>query len=197
MNGRSDRTASGLQSYAMLLRGVNVGGRNRLPMSLLRAILERSGCAGVRTYIQSGNAVFRASESVAHAALRATRAHIARHLGRKIPVCLRTGDELARIVQDNPFPDAEKAPRTLHVGFCEEVPAPERIAALDPNRSPPDRHCCRGREIYLHLPNGFARSKFTNAHFDAVLATLSTFRNWRTVLKLLELAAEQDQRGRP
>ena len=82
--------------------------------------------------------------------------------------------------------------KTLHVGFLDSVPAASLVAGLDSNRSPGDRFEVCGREIFLHLPNGVANSKLTNAYFDAALKTPSTFRNWRTVLKLAEMAATSD-----
>ena len=181
---------AGESAYALLLRGVNVGGRNRLPMVVLAAALRDAGCLAVRTYIQSGNAIFRATASDARDAASAVAATVAEHTGRSVPVILRTREELARAVRDNPFPDAGRDHRTLHVGFSGIRPAPERIAALDPDRSPPDEFAVVGREIYLHLPNGMARTKLSNAYFDSVLGTTTTFRNWRTVLKLLEMASE-------
>jgi uncharacterized protein (DUF1697 family) len=76
---------------------------------------------------------------------------------------------------------------TLHVAFLADAPGAKRTALLDPGRSPPDRFVLRHREIYLHFPNGVARTKFTNVYFDSKLGTMSTVRNWRTVLRLLEL----------
>ena len=77
----------------------------------------------------------------------------------------------------------------LHVVFLADAPDAEHVEALDPNRSSPDEFAVRGREIYLHCPNGLARSKLTNSYFDSRLSTISTMRNWKTVRKLLELAA--------
>ena len=103
---------------------------------------------------------------------------------------LRTAREVADVVRENPFHAAERLEQTLHVGFMSvRIPA-ERVAALDPNRSPPDEFESRGRELYLRVPNGFARSKFTSAYFERVLGTAITFRNWRTVRRLSEMAEE-------
>ena len=185
---RSNRPAT--RAYALLLRGVNVGGRNRLRMAPLAEALRSAGCQAVRTYIQSGNAVFRATPSEAREAAVAAAALATERTGRNVETVLRTGEELERAVLDNPFRDAEGDHRSLHVGFLSLRPAPQRVAALDLNRSLPDKFAVRGREIYLHLPNGAARTRLTNAYFDSILGTVSTFRNWRTVLKLLEMAAE-------
>ena len=103
-----------------------------------------------------------------------------------MPVVTRSAVELRRAVEGNPFLAAGADVATLHVGFLASEPKAEPVAALDPARSPPDRFEVRGREIFLCLPDGVARSKLTNAYFDSKLATTSTFRNWRTVLTLLE-----------
>jgi uncharacterized protein (DUF1697 family) len=108
-------------------------------------------------------------------------------LGFRTPIVIRSADELRRVVADNPFLGTIADVGSLHVGFLAELAGPEKVAALDPKRSPGDSFKVRGREIYLCLPNGVARSKLTNNYFDSALATTSTFRNWRTVLKLVEM----------
>jgi uncharacterized protein (DUF1697 family) len=90
-------------------------------------------------------------------------------------------------VANNPFLAAGAADETLHVLFLADPPSPRRVADLDPDRSPPDAFVVLGQEVYLRLPHGAARTKLTNAYFDARLATTSTGRNWRTVTKLLAL----------
>jgi uncharacterized protein (DUF1697 family) len=100
-------------------------------------------------------------------------------------VVLRTAEQLAAAVRDNPLSGIP--PEMLYLYFLAGQPDAARVAQLDPNRSKPDAFIVRGREIYLHLPNGAGRTKLTNAYFDAKLAVISTARNWRTVLKLLEL----------
>jgi uncharacterized protein (DUF1697 family) len=91
-------------------------------------------------------------------------------------------------VRGNPFLEAGADIGTLHVAILADAPAAAKVKALDPDRSPPDAFAVRGREIYLQCPNGYGRTKLTNAYFDSKLATTSTVRNWRTVLKLVELA---------
>lgn len=187
----------GASAYVLLLRGVNVGGRNGVPMATVIAALRRAGCDSVRTYIQSGNAVFRSTNAVAADAAEAVAATVAETVGRTIPVVLRTREDLSRIVRHNPFTDAALDHRAVHVGFSDLQPAPERVAALDPQRSRPDEFLVQGREIYLRLPNGAAGTKLTSTYFDSVLGTTTTFRNWRTVLKLLAMASERDSGTHP
>jgi uncharacterized protein (DUF1697 family) len=173
--------------YVAFLRGINVGGKNRLPMKDLVAMLDEAGGRDVQTYIQSGNAVFRATEACAARIPDAIAKRVADRLGFRAPVVMRTAGELRAIARGNPFLRAGADPKALHVMFLADLPTPARIAALDPGRSPPDEFAARGREIYLRCPNGVGRSKLTNQYFDTKLATTSTMRNWRTVLKLVEM----------
>lgn len=185
-------TAAGhLASHVALLRGINVGGKNKLPMNALTAIFRDAGCVDVRTYIQSGNVVFTASPALAAELPARIPARIADQFGFQPPVVVRTAANMERVVAANPFL-AEGAPETaLHVLFLADAPEPARLAALDPDRSPPERFVAHGQEIYLHAPNGLARSKLTNDYFDRTLATISTARNWRTVTTLLTMLSER------
>ena len=172
--------------YIALLRGVNVGGRNKLPMADLRAIFTEAGCAAVQTYIQSGNVVFEAAPGLAESLPEIVTAAIQRRFGFESAVVIRTGEELRQVVASNPF-DTTGDPRLLHVAFLGEAPSDEAVARLDPERSPQDAFVVRGRHVYLHYPNGVAGSKLTNEYLAAQLGTASTMRNWRTVLTLLEM----------
>ena len=175
------------ETYVALLRGINVGGKNKLPMKDLAEIFVEAGCDGVRTYIQSGNVIFRASSSVASELSVRVTARIAERFGIRAPVQTRTAEQLRDVVFNNPFLLAGEAEETLHVMFLADLPSQRRVDDLDPDRSPPDRFIVQGREVFLQLPNGVANSKLTNDYFDSKLATTSTGRNWRTVTKLLEL----------
>jgi uncharacterized protein (DUF1697 family) len=179
---------SRLSSYVALLRGINVGGRNLLPMKQLAGLFAEAGCADVRTYIQSGNVVFKASQAKAGRLPGLVAKGIEDRFGYRAPVLLRSVEELAETVRNNPFLQTGAPENWLYVMFLASQPDDGRVAALDPDRSPPDVYCVRGREIYLQCPNGVGPSKLTNAWFDSRLATVSTGRNWRTVLKLFELA---------
>lgn len=167
--------------YAVLLRGINVGGKNKLPMKNLAELFAAVGCRSVETYIQSGNVVFDASSSVARQAPQAIGEAIEQRFGYRVPLILRSGRELAQVVAENPFLRQGVAEKELHVYFLADRPAE---AELDAKRSAPDEFILCGREIYLRLPNGMGRSKLTNAYFDSKLKTVSTGRNWATVLRL-------------
>jgi len=174
-------------AHIALLRGINVGGKHRLPMKDLAAIFRDAGCRGVRTYIQSGNVVLEAEPALARRAPALVERAVAETFGFEVPVVTRTAAELRRAASLNPFLEAGAEPGTLHLVFLRDRPAEAAVASLDPERSPPDRFAVHGREIYLHCPNGVARSKLTVQYFDSRLGTTSTVRNWRTVLELLEM----------
>jgi uncharacterized protein (DUF1697 family) len=179
-----------LAKYVALLRGVNVGGKNLLPMKDLAQIFIEAGCADVRTYIQSGNVIFRAAGSVLEELPGRVMQRITERFGYRTPIILRTVDQVDKAIRNNPFAKAGAPGNTLCVLFLEDLPSAERVRNLDPARSPPDAFFVAGREIYLHFPNGMARSKLTNAYFDSKLATTSTARNWNTVLKLFDLVKD-------
>ncbi len=173
--------------HLALLRGINVGGKNMLPMKELRDMFTAAGCDDVRTYIQSGNVVFRADPNIIAPLADAVTAQIAARFGYRVPLVVRTAEEVGEVISHNPFIAVGAAEETLHVLFLAGRPKAAHVDALDPNRSPPDEFAVRGQEIYLRLPNGAGRTKLTNAYFDAQLATISTGRNWRTVTTLFAL----------
>lgn len=175
--------------HVALLRGINVGGKNRLPMKVLSAMFVAAGCSDVQTYIQSGNVAFTASDALARRLPAAISAAIEDQAGLTVPVMTRSLAELRSVVVDNPFLKADAEEKSLHVLFLADKPKANDTAALDAGRSPPDVFEVRGREIFLMCPNGLARTKLTNAYFDAKLKTTSTARNWRTVQQLVDLAA--------
>jgi uncharacterized protein (DUF1697 family) len=173
--------------YLALLRGINVGGKNKLPMKDLVEIFIEAGCADVRTYIQSGNVIFRASPGVSAQLPEEITSLVAKRFGFQTPVILRTAEQLRDVISNNPFRKAGAAEDTLHVMFLADLPSPLSVDNLDPDRSRPDTFIVRGQEVYLQLSNGVAGTKLSNNYFDSKLTTTSTGRNWRTVTKLLEL----------
>jgi uncharacterized protein (DUF1697 family) len=178
------------KAYLALLRGINVGGKNKLPMKDLAAIFVAAGCKDVRTHIQSGNVIFGAPARALARLPGLVAAKIEEQFGYRVPVVLRTAAEIRETMASNPFL-AEGSPEDmLHVLFLADRPDPSAILGLDPDRGAPDSFVVRGNEIYLRLPNGVARSKLTNAYFDSKLETISTGRNWRTLTVLHERLAE-------
>lgn len=174
-------------TYLALLRGINVGGKNKLPMKDLVGLFEDVGCLNVRTFIQSGNVIFNASRGLVKGLPNLITRTIEENLGYRIPVVLRTAEEMDEAIHWNPFIAAGVPEKTLHVYFLASLPDARAVATLDASRSLPDRFQVCGQEIYVELPNGMARTKLTNAYFDSKLATISTARNWKTVIQLHKL----------
>jgi uncharacterized protein (DUF1697 family) len=175
------------RTHVALLRGVNLSGKNRLPMKDLAVIFTEAGCQNVHTYIQSGNVIFSAGCKLAVRLPGLITAEIARRFEFRTQIILRTGEEMREVIANNPFVKAAVAEQELHVMFLAELPDSRDVDRLDKHRSPPDEFIVRGREIYLRLPNGMGRTKLGNSYFDSKLRTTSTARNWRTVLKLAEM----------
>jgi uncharacterized protein (DUF1697 family) len=183
------------KTYVALLRGINVGGKNKLPMTHLVQLFIEQGCDEVRTFIQSGNVIFNAKPEVAIVLADRITEQIAKRYAYRPPVILRTEGDMDAVVSNNPFLKRNLPEEDLHVLFLADIPKASAIGLLDSNRSPPDEFAVLGREIYLRLPNGAGTTKLTNAYFDLKLSTISTGRNWRTVTKLLELARRRLRSG--
>jgi uncharacterized protein (DUF1697 family) len=183
---RPGQAANQMDWHIALLRGVNVGGKHLLAMKDLVAMVEAEGGRDVSTYIQSGNVVFRATPSVVERLPSTLGRILADRFALDVTVMTRSAAALRLVVESNPFVSTGADPATLHVAFLAGAPTAARIAGLDPDRSPPDRFEVRGHVVYLHLPNGMARTRLTNAYLDAKLGTTSTVRNWRTVVHLLD-----------
>jgi uncharacterized protein (DUF1697 family) len=175
--------------YALLLRGVNVGTKNSLPMAELRAMLSKIGCTDVRTYVQSGNAVF--GTKLGPAALTAEiEAALERRMGRPIATTLRTLEQLRAIVEANPLAKVASNPAYSCVTFLSDAPSKAELAPLRAQDFDPERFEIAGKEIYTWYPNGQARSPLAAAIGKLPLRGAVTTRNWNTVEKLLDMLAE-------
>jgi len=178
-----------------LLRGINVGGHHLIKMDALRALFESLGMRGVRTHLQSGNVVCKtAARDAAPLRARLEKA-IEREFGFHSDVVLRTTAELRQAVAANPWtsrPGME--PARLAVHFLYSDPTPEaRAAVLKLDTAPEELHIA-GRELYVYYHNGMARPKMSMPLVEKTLRTSGTSRNWNTVRKLLEMAAEMETR---
>jgi uncharacterized protein (DUF1697 family) len=186
-----------MATHVALLRGINLGGRNKVAMADLRTLVAGLGHADVSTYIQSGNVLFTAPDDAdcAVTAQVITEA-IGTTLGVSAPVVVLTRDELAQILAANPFPD-EPDPRRVHAVVLSEPPWPELEVKLDAARAKSakaggtDEVLAVGRTLYLHTPDGYGRSVLAEALLRVVSSPKSgatgTARNWATMTKLLEL----------
>ena len=166
----------------VLLRGVNLGRHNRISMPELRAVLEGVGCRDVQTYVQSGNAVV--DHDAPPAGLEPLVAEALAAHGLPVPVMVRTGEELARVVAASPWHDLD--PKLFHVAFLSGDPDPAKVAAIDHEALLPERVVVGERVLYLDYAMGAGRSK----GLDRLrLGVDATARNWRTVTALRDLTA--------
>lgn len=178
-----------MKTYIALFRGINVGGNNILAMKDLKAILEKLGAENVKTYIQSGNAVFRHDAGSAADLADRISAAVRKNHGFRPQVFLRSAADLAKAIVENPFPHADKEPKTLHVFFLESAPKTPDLKTLECWRTGSERFALKGLLFYLHAPDGIGRSKLANSAGKA-LGVAATARNWRTVTKLMDMIQE-------
>lgn len=176
-----------MNRYVALLRGVNVVGKNRLAMGTLRDLLEGLGCSGVKTYLQSGNAVFgHEARDTAGLAERINEA-VRSSAGFDPQVLLLSPSDMEEAIKGNPFPSADEAPTAVHVFFLPSPPPHPDLAQLERLCSGLEEYALRGKFFYLHTPDGFGRSKLA-ARVEKALGVPATARNWRSVKEIRALA---------
>ncbi len=180
----------GVVRHVALLRGINVGGKNMLPMAALTKLFVDAGCVEVSTYIQSGNVVFGATPAVAKRLSVELPKLVHKKYGFEPRLMVRSADEFREAAAGNPFMKSGVDTKSLFVGFLDTVPPARLVAALDPDRSPGDKFAVRGREIYLFLTNGPIKTRLTGPYVEATLKVSSTVRNWNTVMKLASMVGE-------
>jgi uncharacterized protein (DUF1697 family) len=171
----------------VLLRGINIGSRNRISMPELREALEDAAYDDIGTYLQSGNVVLTSSKSAKQVAQDCERL-IADRFGLDIAVVTRTRNELAKVVERNPLARVAKDPKRYQVSFLEKKPAAKVVRELEDVASDQEKVVSIGRELYAWHPAGVARSKLWAQLAGKNLGVTATARNWTTVTKLLELA---------
>lgn len=185
-----------MRTHAALLRGINVGGHNKVSMSDLREIFASLGHTEVVTYIQSGNAVFATTETDASALAQGLGRAIAERLALRVPAVVMSREDLASVIAENPFPE-EADPKALHVLFMQEPPGTgltELLAAAVARaraKGSRDEAVVGSRALYLRTPDGLGRSELSAelGRGDArrEVSSVATARNWATVTTLLRL----------
>jgi uncharacterized protein (DUF1697 family) len=175
--------------HVVLLRGINLGSRNRVSMPKLRAVLEEAGFDDVRTYLQSGNVVL-SSPKKADDVRRACERLISKELGLDVDVVVRSRAQLAAVVKRNPLGKVAKNPKRYQVSFLAGKPPAGLKKKLDAAAAEKERFVVAGREVYAWHPEGAARSKLWTLLAGRQLGVTATSRNWTTVTKLLELASD-------
>ena len=173
--------------HIVLLRGINLGPRNRIAMPVLRDALAEAGFEDVSTYLQSGNVVLSGGTSAAAVAKSVERV-IESSFGLDIPVVVRTRAQLAKVVALDPLGDVVTNPKRYQVSFLAEEPSPELVEKLAAAALDSERFIAIGRELYAWHPDGVARSKLWGRLAGRDLGITATARNWTTVTALLALA---------
>jgi uncharacterized protein (DUF1697 family) len=180
-----------MPTYVALLRGINIGPHKRMKMDKLRASCEGLGFTGVKTYIQSGNVIFKAPKLSPAALSKRLRECIVKDFGFSAEVISRSREDMKNIIDDNPF-TKERGMDTskLHVVFLSQAPTKEALAKLQALTLAPDRTCSSGTEIYFYFPNGVSGSSLWKHPLDRITGVPGTMRNWNTVNKLYQMAME-------
>ena len=178
--------------YISILRGINLGGHNKILMSDLKLLYESLYFTQVVTYIQSGNVIFEAKDNEDPSELAQKIEHaIAEKYSFTVPVIIRTVEEWAKIVSNNPFLreegiDLEK----LHVTFLSDLPSDVPLDKIKTFDYPPDKFVIMDKNVYLYCPIDYGHTKLSNSFFESKLKVKATTRNWKTLNKLLELSTQ-------
>lgn len=177
--------------YVALLRGINLGGRNKVAMTDLRQVVASLGHTEVATYLQSGNVIFTGPDANPITLAEALEQEIARQLAVQSAVVVLSREELARVIADNPFPE-ETNPKCLHVVFRRHKIGPDAIAAISAaqqrarGKGSRDEAIAVGCALFLRTPDGLGRSELaTQLARSSSQAAAGTARNWATVIRLM------------
>jgi uncharacterized protein (DUF1697 family) len=178
-----------MRTHISLLRGINVGGHHEITMAALKSLYESLGLAGVTTYIRSGNVLFQSPLKNPSAIEKMLEQSIQSSFGFDVTVIIRSPAQLSQIVSESPFAHrrAINVDR-LAVSFLKSTPTPERVRALKAITLPTcDEFAIAGTVIYLHCPDGFAKTPLTGSFFEKHLGVHVSARNWKTTTTLLEM----------
>lgn len=175
-----------MKTWIALLRGVNVVGRNQVPMKTLAAALERAGFRSVRTYLQSGNVVFQSRSGTPHTLGVRIAQLVLGEFGFEPRVMVIDGKELATAIRGNPFPAAHENHKLVHLYFLAGSPKKADLGALAKLDAGREQFALKGEVFYLYTPDGFADSVL-QSRVERCLGVAATARNWRTANELLKM----------
>lgn len=176
-----------LSTWIALLRGINVSGRNIIPMAELRVCCTKLGYQSVQTYIQSGNIIFQTDASAAQIETALEQA-IHSHFNLHIPVIVRHATDWPSYIANNPFPDQSQSQANLvMLALSKAVPAADAVAKLRERAVSGEQIEQVGDALWVYYADGVARSKLAPALFDRLVGSHVTARNWNTVLRLQEV----------
>lgn len=178
-----------MEKKIAILRGINVGGKRKILMADLRSLLEGLGFSDVSTYIQSGNAFFSSqTKSTDLEIADEIQKAILEKYGFEVPVIVRTAKSIANAIKNNPFYEDESTDISkLHLTFLKEKPSDENRLKTETYNYEPDKFIISGSDTFIYCEGKYHKSKLTNNFFEKKLKVSATTRNWKTVLKLLEL----------
>lgn len=181
-----------MNAFISMLRGINVGGQKKIRMAELANLYESLGLVSVKTYVQSGNVVFKSTKSNVSALANLIEGQIKRLLGYSVSVFIRETNDFQRIIAGNLFLNKRKEdPAKLHVTFLYRPPSEAKLGSLGIPNNKGDEFFVGSQEIYIFCPNGYARTKFSNTFFEKKLEVPATTRNWNTVTTLYKMANEE------
>lgn len=172
--------------YVAFLRGINVGGKNKVKMETLREICAALGFENVKTYINSGNIIFETSKTGDGKLAAKISEAIEKQFGLQIKTIVRSIAAVEEIARNNPFADEFENDKDLHVFFLDEEMPPDKTELLLSNNNENERYFVRGREIFCLLKISVLDSLMGKDYIAKKLKISSTSRNWRTVNKVLE-----------
>lgn len=181
-----------MNKYIVLIRGINVGGRNKLLMKELVVILKGLGCVNVKTYIQSGNVVLQSSNDNVTELSKIIGQAINQQQGFQPHIHILTTKDLQQAIDNNPFTEAKVDPKTLHFGFLDSMPSNPNIGKLAALKTTTEYFQLIDKVFYLNAPDGIGRSKLA-AQSEKALGVPMTSRNWRTVDKLQSMLMELEK----
>ena len=174
-----------------ILRGINVGGKRKILMADLRGLFEKMKFSNISTYIQSGNVFFNVKSEPNNLELsQKIEEAIKKEFGLEVPVIVRTPKEIEVAINQNPFYQSNSDITSLHLTFLQEKPTEENRQTTAAYNYEPDQFLIEGKEVFIYCAGKYHRSKLTNNFFEKKLKVRATTRNWKTVLKLLELGKE-------
>jgi uncharacterized protein (DUF1697 family) len=175
-------------TFIALLRGINVGGHRIIPMADLRSLCVENGWGSVQSYVQSGNLVFSAAAPAADLETELEQL-LEQRFGFSVPVIVRAAADWTSYVQSNPFPEAsEQEPHRVMLALAKDTPNPDAVAGLRERASECERVALIDDGLWIHFGTGVGKTKLTPVLLDRLVGSPVTARNWRTVLKLGELA---------
>ncbi len=176
--------------YASVLRGINISGQKKIKMADLKSLYESLGLQNVVTYIQSGNVIFNADSEDKTELKEKIEKAIEEKYTFRVPVVIRTHREISNIINNNPLGpvDLQKDGTKVLVTFLSSQPTQDRVSGIQQYVTEPEQLFVVGKEVYLYCPNGYGKSKLSNAFLEQKLGVGATTRNWKSVLKLHELS---------